>query len=313
MKIQRPVFVILAVVLASVLTLTAYAAGAVDLSRKTSLTVNYQYNGTVSVPDAEFSLYEIGTVAETGELTVDPRFAEYGIRLDLTDAEDWATMAETVYGYLLRDNISPAANGKTDEKGRLVLNDLPAGLYLLSGSSVNHDGYIYTTVPFFLTLPGINSDDEWEYDVTVKPKCDRETEPSEETVSRKVMKVWKNDEGRARPQQITVQLLCNGSVYDAQTLSAGNNWRYEWNDLDASCEWTLVEENVPTGYTVKVTQEDIMFIVTNTYTTPPPPDVPPELPQTGLYWWPVFLAGGIGMLFILAGIYMKAKKRKKND
>lgn len=313
MKIKRLLFATLTVVLALLLTVTAFAAESVDLSRKTSLTVNYLYNDLTPVSNAEFSLYQIGTVDETGELILDTRFANYGIQLDLTDADDWATMAETVYGYLLRDDIPSAANGKTDEKGRLVMRALPAGLYLLSGSSVNHDGYIYTTVPFFLTLPGINSDDEWEYDVTVKPKCARQPAPPEEVVSRKVMKVWKNDEGQHRPQQITVQLLCNGRVYDAQTLSAENNWRYEWENLDASCEWSLVEETVPADYTVKVTQEDIMFIVTNTYTTPPPPDVPPELPQTGLYWWPVFLAGGIGMLFILAGIYMKAKKRKKND
>ena len=313
MKIKRLLFATLTVVLALLLTVTAFAAESVDISRKASLTVNYLYNDLTPVSNAEFSLYQIGTVDETGELILDTRFANYGIQLDLTDADDWATMAETVYGYLLRDDIPSAANGKTDPKGKLVLSELPAGLYLLAGTSVTNDGYIYTAKPFFLTLPSVNSDNAWEYDVTVKPKCDRQPAPPEEAVSRKVMKVWKNDEGQHRPQQITVQLLCNGRVYDARTLSAENNWRYEWENLDAVCEWSLVEENVPAGYTVKVMQEDITFIVTNTYTTPTSSQEEPPLPQTGLLWWPVFLAGGIGMLFILAGIYMKTKKRKKND
>ena len=313
MKIKRLVFAILTVMVVFLLTVTAFAAESVDISRKTSLTVNYLYNGVTPVSNAEFSLYQIGTVVETGELTIDSRFAEYGIQLDLTDADDWATMAETVYGKLLVDENEPVANGKTNLKGELVLRELPAGLYLLAGTSVTIDGYVYTAKPFFLTLPSVNSDNAWEYDVTVKPKCDRQTVPPEEVVSRKVMKVWKNDEGLSRPQQITVQLLCNGHVYDAQTLSAENNWRYEWENLDASCEWSLVEENVPINYTVKVTQEDVTFIVTNTYTTPPPPDVPPDIPQTGLYWWPVFLAAGVGMLFIIAGVCLRAGKRKNHD
>ena len=313
MIIKRLVPAILTVVLAFLLSVTVFAAEKVDVSKKTSLTVNYLYNGTIPVPNAEFSLYQIGMVAETGELIIDSRFSDYGIKLDLTNADDWATMAETVYGYLQRDNIAFSANGKTDKRGKMVLRELPVGLYLLAGASLTNEDFVYTAMPFFLTLPSVNSEKAWEYDVTVKPKCNRHTLPPEEVVSRKVMKVWKNDEGQHRPQQISVQLLCNGRVYDAQTLSAENNWRYEWENLDAVCEWSLVEENVPTGYTVKVTQEDATFILTNTYTTPSPPKNPSKLPQTGLYWWPVFLAGGAGMLLVMLGVCLKMKKRKKND
>ena len=103
MKIKRLVCAILTVILLLLLTVTAFAVANVDISRKTSLTVNYLYNSVTPVSNAEFSLYRIGTVAETGELTMDSRFAEYGIQLDLTDADDWATMAETVYGKLLVD------------------------------------------------------------------------------------------------------------------------------------------------------------------------------------------------------------------
>lgn len=309
MKIKHPVLAIFTVVCGTLLAATAFAAESVDISRKTSLTVNYLYNDSSPISNAEFSLYQIGTVDETEELILDTRFADYGIQLDLTDADDWATMAETVYGKLLVDEIAPAARGKTNLKGELVLSKLTAGLYLLAGAPITNEGYIYTAKPFFLTLPSVNSDNAWEYNVTVNPSVSRQTAPPEEVVSRRVMMVWQNDEGLSRPKQITVRLLCNGMVYDAQTLSADNNWSYEWDNLDASCEWSLVEENVPSNYTVDVKLEDTTFIVMNSYT---PPNEQPGVLQSG-QWWIAFLVGGICMLFIAAGVFLSARKGKRND
>ena len=54
-------------------------------------------------------------------------------------------------------------------------------------------------------LPGDDAaNNTWSYDVTVSPKYERQ----EETISRRVMKVW-DDEGYEdrRPKEITVQLL----------------------------------------------------------------------------------------------------------
>ncbi|MCU6736294.1 Cna B-type domain-containing protein [Diplocloster agilis] len=300
-----------AIVLAAMLAATVFAAGNVDLSQKATLTVKYFYAGRVPITDAEFTLYRIGTISESGELIVDRRFSGYRIRLDFTDEEDWSTMARTLYGYLQRDRIPSIATGSTNGKGILVIPDLPVGLYLLAGGDASDGDYTYSSEPFFLILPTLNDEGVWEYDVTVKPKCYREHNPPERTVSRKVIKVWKEDEGRSRPRQITVQLLCDGSIFDVQTLNAGNNWRYEWKNLDAQYEWTVVEEIVPTDYTVRITREGTTFIVTNTYQAeqPPPPPDKPELPQTGMLWWPVFLAAGIGVLSVAVGVFLK----RKND
>ena len=67
-----------------------------------------------------------------------------------------------------------------------------------------------------------------------------------------------------RPQEITVQLLRDGAVEDTVTLNAANSWRHEWTDLSARYAWTVVETDIPVGYTVKNELQGITFTVTNT-------------------------------------------------
>jgi hypothetical protein len=67
-----------------------------------------------------------------------------------------------------------------------------------------------------------------------------------------------------RPKQIEAQLLRNGKVYETVTLSAENNWRYTWPELDAEQEWLVVEKDVPENYTVITDLQDTTFVITNT-------------------------------------------------
>ena len=163
-----------------------------------------------------------------------------------------------------------------------------------------------------------------------------------------VKKVWDDDGYETqRPEQIVVQLLRNGKVYRTAALNAENNWRYTWYNLDAGYDWQLVEETVPEGYTVSVSQEGITFVVTNTCQpdspdnpdnpdnpdqpenpgSPDSPDVPggpaskppttpdgpkPSLPQTGALWWPVPVLAGSGMLLFTLG-WVRAQKRGRED
>lgn len=95
---------------------------------------------------------------------------------------------------------------------------------------------------------------------------------------------------------MTVQLLQNGKVYNAITLSDQNSRRYSWNGLGPRSQWTVVERELP-GYTVTVSQSGATFTVTNTASpegpdipeTPKDPDIPktPAPPRTGVLWWPV--------------------------
>lgn len=337
-KILGTFFAILAIV--ALLPVQALAAGRLDLSRDVRLTISYQDEKTPLV-GAQFDLYLAASVNEYGELTVTEDFAGFNVNMRGKDDEAWKTLASTLEGYVLRDNIKPADSGKTDRQGQVSFPSqqerLVPGLYLVLGSRHTQDGRIYDAAPFMALLPGRDAEtDAWIYDVTVNSKFSSRPEPSgpdSSTITRKVLKVWADsDHENDRPAEVTVQLLCDGSVYDTVTLRAANNWRYTWEGLDARSQWTVVEEEQE-NYMPEVTREGITFVLTNTYAedipdqptpmdpgpTPPEPpetmDIPDEpvplsqLPQTGQLWWPVPVLTAAGLLLVIFGLLRRRGAR----
>ncbi len=301
---------LIAVAVTLLFPLHALAAKSVDLTKSGELSLSYQDNGT-PLSGAEFSIYLLASVDEAGKLTVTEEFAGYHV--DFGAGNDTKTLASTLEGYVLRDHIKPTDRGTTDSNGTLSFptgeEKLTLGLYLVLGSRYQQNDTVYDPQPFLVTLPTFEGDTPY-YHVTVTPKFEAYDTPSEkDTVTRKVLKIWK-DEGNEtnRPKKIVVQLLRDGELYDTVTLSTANSWRYTWSDLDAGYRWMVVEET-PGGYTVEVTREGITFVVTNRWEEPdtPPPTDPtlpedPNLPQTGQLWWPVPLLICGGLLFIVAGL-----------
>lgn len=105
-------------------------------------------------------------------------------------------------------------------------------------------------------------------------------------------------------------MLRGDQIYDTVSLSADNNWRYEWTDLDGSYEWTVVEKETE-GYTVEVSRESDTYVITNTYDEPTPTvQEKTTLPQTGQLWWPVPVLTAAGLILIVIGL---VRRRGGND
>lgn len=310
----------------------AHAAGLIDITKDVSLSVTYSHEGK-AIKGAEIRLYKVADVDAYGSYTPTAAFSSYPINLEGINQQGWRTLALTLYGYVLRDNISDADRGIMDSSGVLSFptgsKSMKPGLYLITVGRCSLDGYIYTAAPFMLALPNLNKKtDDWEYSITVSPKYEREKEPSGSTypyvnlTSRRVIKIWEEagDESK-RPSEVRVELLRNGAVFDSISLSKENNWRYTWDKLDAGYEWTVVEKEVE-GYTTRMEKSGSVWIVTNTKkpeeppkpTEPkpnnPPHDNPPDkLPQTGMLWWRVQLLAISGILFLTIGILRKRRGR----
>ena len=302
------------------LTSVAQAAGSIDLTRKPTLTLTYR-DGKTALSGAKFSIYRVADADETGELTVRSEFDEFDLDIRGKNDRRWREMAQTLESYVLRREFTPTDSGKTDKTGMLTFptqgKTLAAGLYLVIGERHTQGGNDYYAEPFFALLPTQDlENNEWVYDVSANVKFGKTPVPDDgDTVTRKVLKVWDDDgAGDSRPQEITVELLRNGKVYDTVKLSEKNNWRYTWLDLDADARWSVTEKTV-SGYTVSITREGITFVVTNTKKpdrtdtpdTPVKPSNPskpsspakPTLPQTGAVWWHVealALSGLLGAL-----------------
>lgn len=299
------------------------AATTVETDRECSLTIRFVHKGE-PITQAGFSLYRVADVSEYGEYQATGSFAKYPVDLSVTDNDKWKEAAETLAAYAVRDGVSPVLSSETDEKGILSWDGLQVGLYLLVGQNRVDGGKRYAPQPVFVRLPEKDAKtDDWIYDVSLNAKAEITPEESS-MISLKVVKVWNDsqDAEKKRPESVTVQLLKDGQVNDTQALNAENGWKYTWNDLDGEYEWKVVEKDVPTGYTVSIGQNEGVFVITNTLNVTPPPkedspspkippkqDTPsttvsrsvPNLPQTGMLWWPIPILTICGILLFVTG------------
>jgi len=291
----------------------ALAVESMDTGREMRITVLFRDDGA-ALANAGFRLYRVADVDETGKATLVSPFNRYHVQLDAQGESDMAGVASALEGYILRDQIAPAYSGSTASTGTVEFSDagkMKQGLYIVLGDRYSANDAIYTIQPSIVRLPGWNeAEARWIYDVIINAKY--ETVPDSNTITRKVLKVWKNTEkDKNSPQEVIVHLLCDGKVHDTVRLNAENFWRHTWEELDASCHWTVVEEELE-NYEVLVTREGITFVITNTYnpkkpqpTPTPPPENPSgdsKLPQTGQLWWPVPMLISIGLLLIVIGL-----------
>lgn len=310
MRICKQILPLLLILL--MLPVTVFAAGSIDINAPTSLTVYASFDNT-PVAGMEFRAYLVSTADENGALTVTARFAAYAGDLDIQGKNDsaWRDVADKLEREIVMNTaISPDAAATSDEGGAARFENLTKGLYLVMAEGVERDNYVYTTAAFFVLIPSRNMQtDTWNYRVTANAKVAQ----NPVTVDYEVIKIWKDDCHKTqRPQSITVDLLCDGEIYDTVTLPHEGHWSYTWHDLNENHKWTVAEHRLEGYANPDVTQEGNIFIVTNTCNKPTTPTTPgkPGLPQTGQLWWPVPVLLLAGLLFVAIGLF---RRRRTGD
>ena len=118
-----------------------------------------------------------------------------------------------------------------------------------------------------------------------------------------VRKVWSGDDGKDRPDSVTVTLYNGDVAYETVRLGAWNNWSYTWKDLSAHGNWQVVETNIPKGYVPSYSVSGNVVTITNTR----------SLIQTGQLNWPIWVLGGAGLVLVSLGVAMLVKKKKQNN
>ena len=118
-----------------------------------------------------------------------------------------------------------------------------------------------------------------------------------------VHKVWSGDQGKDRPESVTVTLYDGDTPYETVRLGEWNNWTYQWKDPDARGNWQVVETNIPKGYVPSYSVHGGIVTVTNTR----------SLIQTGQLTWPIWVLGGAGLVLVALGGTILVKKKKGNN
>ena len=271
-----------------------------------SLTVSYCY-GETAFSGIQVKLYRIAEVSADFRYTLAQNFAASGLILDgIRTTGEWNVVRSTLEAHILAYNIAPEFTSVTNEDGQVSFESLKTGMYLAIVNQVEQDDLHYRFDSALIALPGIEQDGRWQYQVSVNAKGEvlPPVNPDEE-VELKVLKLWRGDENRNdRPKSIEVEIFCDGSSYKTVILSEENHWAYSWSAMDDGSSWTVVERNVPQGYTMTVEERQSTFVLTNTW-TPTYPDDPGKPPQTGdtsnilLY---VMLMSGSGSVLIILGV-----------
>ena len=284
-------------------------ASEIDAEHKCSLTVTYS-KGDVTFEGLEIYIYRVSDVTEDGELEkVDP-FDKYPVNVQgVTSQTEWNDIALTIRGYVSANALEPYRSGVTDPQGRVSFADIETGLYYVMRVTTEKDGTTYTFFDTMVCIP-MPDGDGYEYDLSIKPKS-KQTDDAERTYT--VTKLWCDENGNERPDAVTVDILTGGEVLETVTLNAGNNWTYSFAVKNGDADLSVVEKNVPEGYTVKMTEREASFIITNTkeeggQDAPPPSDAP----QTG----EDFPINTVAVLLAISGIILvifgSGQRRKDN-
>ena len=282
---RRMILFLLCVAGMALLPVQALAVGAIDTDADVRLTISYAHDHA-PISGAQFDLYYVASVDANANFTLVGDFRVYPVQVNGLNAEELKMLAETLSSYVDRDELTPLDSGSTNSQGDLFFpssrSALKPGLYLVMGRALAKDGYTYRAEPFLVSLPKLNADTgARDYKLIAEPKHTREenppTPPDDSTVERRVLKIWKQDAESLRPQEVAIQLLKDGAIYDTVTLNAGNSWRYVWEKLPEYNEdgtkivWRVTEDAVADGYKVLISQEGVTFTVVGSFPLNAPP------------------------------------------
>ncbi len=255
-------------------------------------------------------LYYVGQRSGNG-YALEGDFSNYSVTMEADDADSMNEAAYTLENNAILDQIKPIIKGQIDESGYLVFQNLKSGLYMVSGDIFNVGVVFYKPS---VALVEIDTDnDENNVELVVYPKVQYAL-LSEINLNNTVTKVW--NDNKETHDAVTVEIYKNAELFGIKTLCEENNWTYNWKTAEAA-EWRVKESIVPENYTVKYESNNGKHTIENTFhgvettTTTLPPQPEPPLPQTGQLWWPVFVMGGCGFIFIIIGIRINRKKWSK--
>lgn len=319
---------ILCLLTAALLPFNATAADKVNTNEKCSFSLTFTVGRDKEKAEGiEFKMYRVADLSSTDDYSVTDRFAVYPISFDdIDDSNSWRSLAQTLSGYVVSDNLQPDSVSVTTASGRAYFSELPVGLYLVIGSQyTDSNEMVYTPQSFMVSVPSKDDNHTWQYDLSADVKYDITFDNGDDGGSKHddysgdyeldILKIWDDNSNPNRPHEIMVEVYCDDNLYDTIVLNKANNWKYSLKNLNEKRVWTVIEKSVADDYTVSVERQDNRFVITNTMDDNPNEDNPngnnltkpphtndSTLPQTGLLWWPVpcLLAGGL--LIIIIGV-----------
>ena len=284
------------------------------------ITLKAEHGEHIAIPDVTFHLYTVASIAADGQLIFEAPFDNLKLDTQPLSEENIQSLSNTLSAYVKAQNIAASQTKATGPSGILTFSltnyEEPGKVYLILGDNVTINQEKLSFQPLLVQIPYQTNGNLHPIIIPKPVKL-----PEQTTKDLSVVKVWKNDTEQTRPTSITVGLYKNGQKQAEQVLNDANSWRHTFTALTANDDWQIVEENVPSGYTVTINETTSTIVVTNTKTTPPTTTKTPptttittttgkHLPQTGVLWWPVAVLSIIGGFSLVIGILRRHTRLK---
>ena len=274
----------------------------IDLTEDCNLTLNYYYDD-YKFNETNVEIYYIASVTNDFRYNLSSDFLSYPIKINgiITD-DEWTTLEQTLNAYIEADSINPIISTKIDEN-TITLTNLTPGLYFIKTDKIDTEDYTLIFDEFLISIPALNENGTWNYNVEVFPKAE-EYIPKYEKIDYTVTKTW-IDDGLSRPESIDIEIYEDGTLVESKILSSDNNWTYTWTTDDDGSTWTVVERNVKEGYNVSIQTKNKNFYITNT-----DPTYQEENPSTGdnikIYLY-LFISSLLGIILLVISLFNKKK------
>ena len=274
----------------------------IDLTEDCNLTLNYYYDD-YKFNETNVEIYYIASVTNDFRYNLSSDFLSYPIKINgiITD-DEWTTLEQTLNAYIEADSINPIISTKIDEN-TITLTNLTPGLYFIKTDKIDTEDYTLIFDEFLISIPALNENGTWNYNVEVFPKAE-EYIPKYEKVDYTVTKTW-IDDGLSRPESIDIEIYEDGTLVESKILSSDNNWTYTWTTDDDGSTWTVVERNVKEGYNVSIQTKNRSFYIVNT-----DPTYQEENPSTGdnikIYLY-LFVSSLLGIILLVISLFNKKK------
>ena len=281
---------------------TADAIEGIDINKESNLTLNYYYDD-YEFDNTNVEIYYIASVTTDFRYELSSDFLSYPIKINGIKTEnEWTILEQTLNAYIEADSIE-ATFSKTIDKNTVALTNLKPGLYFVKTEKIDTKDYTLIFDNFLISIPALNEDGTWNYNVDVYPKA-LEYIPKYEKVNYTIVKEW-IDDGKNRPESVDVEIYEDGQLVETKVLSSDNNWTYTWTTDDDGSTWTVVERNIPTNYNVSIQNNNRNFIIVNTDV-----NYKPENPSTGdnikMYLY-LFIGSLVGITLLLISSLVQRK------
>lgn len=288
---------------------TTDASEPINVNQECTLNLTYTCN-EMAFEDVPVNLYKIADVSSDFQYKLTSSYEQTELVLNgIKTNSEWNIIRSTLEANIIANNIKADMVSTTDASGTVNFEGLKPGLYLATVGTIVKGDLMCNFDSALISLPSLNTEGDWQYTVTVASKS-QIIPPSDKEIELKVLKLWKGDEGKnSRPKNIEIEIFKDSATYKKIVLSQDNNWSYRWNVKDDGAKWTVIERNIPSGYTMAMEKRNNSFVVTNTY-SPKKPDGPSDSVQTGdtsnvmLY---VVILIASGSVLIILGIIGKRK------